>query len=87
MGIAFHFRINMGQVELLRFRQELLIHPAAADHHNLFHIAAGGNCFFYGGDPLHAIVAAGFAADHDILRPGNGRPMDSRQTPHHHRLI
>ncbi len=88
MGIAFHFRINMGQVELLRFRQELLIHPAAADHHNLFHIAAGGNCFFYGGDPLHAIVAAGFAADHDIFTPRQWAPNGfPGQTPHHHRLI
>lgn len=88
MGIAFHFRIDMGQIELLRLWQELLIHPTAADHHDLFHIAAGGNRFVNGGDPLHAIVAAWLAADHDIFTPRQRAPNGfPGQTPHHYRLI
>ena len=67
MSIALHLRINMRQIELVRFRQELLIHATAADHHHLFHIAAGGNRFINRLDPLHAIVGAGLAANHDIF--------------------
>ena len=37
---------------------------------------------------LHAIVAAGFAADHDIFTPRQRAPNGfPGQTPHHYRLI
>ena len=88
MGIPFHFRINVRQIQFLRFWQELLIHTPAADHHDLFGIAAGGNGFINGLNPLNAIVSARLATDHNILTT---RQWTTNRLPgqaaHHYRLV
>ncbi len=78
MGIALRLPHRMRQIKLLRLWQELLVHAPAANDHNFRRIAASGNRHVDELHPLHAIVGARLAADNNILRPGKGRPMNSR---------
>ncbi|MNW02195.1 hypothetical protein D3C71_1979440 [compost metagenome] len=67
MRIPFHFCVNVGQVELLCFWQELLVNTTPTNHHNLFRIATGGNRVVDGFYPFNAIVRARLATDDDVF--------------------
>ena len=67
MGVAFHFRVDMRQIQFLRFRQELLINATAANHHDFWYVTTRRNGFIHRLHPRYAIVRTRLTAEDNIF--------------------
>lgn len=78
MGVAFHFCVDMRQIQFLRFWQELFINATAANHHDFWYVTTRRDGFIHRLHPRYAIVRTRLTAEDNIFASRNGRPIDSR---------